>query len=782
MEASGRCHEANRRLGWVVLPLRLALAALCASLLGLPGVAQASPGLRVLHYRGHQLTVPADWPVFDLAEHPAVCVRFDRHAVYLGQPGSEEICPSQPAGRTEAILVQPITTAARGALPAPGLAAADAPQGTEARIIDRGHHLLITVTWNHQPATIARALGVRVVVPASAASTPPAPPARILMGTRERLSSLTTAATSTPGQTYTGQAFDACSTPSGSEMSAWSGAYRAIGVYIGGANMACSQTNLTAHWVSQESAAGWHLVPIYVGLQAPSNYCGCAAISSTSAAGQGRAAARDAVAQAQSVGLGTGNPIYYDMEGYPSGGGTSAAVLSFLGAWTQALHAAGYQSGVYSSDDSGISDLAARYGTGYPEPDDIWAASWDGRASTADASIPTGDWANHQRIHQYAGNLNQTHGGVTINIDSDYVDGATAAAGSRAVGRPPTASAPPLVVGSAIRGQTLTEKHGSWSGNPSAYTYRWERCNGAGQDCAQIAGATGQGYALGAGDLGHTIRVLESAANGAGVSAAISSAATAVVQNPSSYWLFTGYGNVYTSAAALWYGSPASARPSGSFIAGLAPTPDGRGYWLVDPSGHVYSYGDARSLAMSPALSLAHPIVGIVASPTGGYWLYTAYGNVYSTAGTAWYGSPASAQSGDGLITGMASTLDGKGYWLVDSSGHVYRYGDAASLSVAPSVSLAHPILGIVNSPAGGYLLYTAYGNVYTSSGTPWYGSPYAAGAADHAITAMARTADGRGYWLVDSSGRVYHYGDAPSLSMAPALASTHPPIIGIAG
>ena len=99
-------------------------------------------------------------------------------------------------------------------------------------------------------------------------------------------------------------------------MAAWlSSPYRAVGVYLGGANIGlCCQPNLTAAWVSRESAAGWHLIPTYVGLQAPSNSCGCQGIDRGRAAAQGSAAAGDAIAHAASVGLGAGNPIYTDME------------------------------------------------------------------------------------------------------------------------------------------------------------------------------------------------------------------------------------------------------------------------------------------------------------------------------------------------------------------------------------------------------------------------------------------------------------------------------------
>ena len=114
------------------------------------------------------------------------------------------------------------------------------------------------------------------------------------------------------------------------------------------------------------------------------------------------------------------------MEGYTVSTTHSAAVLAFLAGWTAELHAQGYTSGVYSSADSGIVDLVDQVGSGYLEPDDLWVARWNGAQNTVDPNVPAGDWANHQRLHQYSGGLNQTYGGVRLNIDQDYVDGATA--------------------------------------------------------------------------------------------------------------------------------------------------------------------------------------------------------------------------------------------------------------------------------------------------------------------------------------------------------------------
>src|SRR5204862_6533226 len=78
-------------------------------------------------------------------------------------------------------------------------------------------------------------------------------------------------AAATGGSTFTGLGFDTCSAPSSGAMNAWKASpYRAVGIYLGGINSACVQPNLTPTWVGAETAAGWHLIPIYVGLQAPS--------------------------------------------------------------------------------------------------------------------------------------------------------------------------------------------------------------------------------------------------------------------------------------------------------------------------------------------------------------------------------------------------------------------------------------------------------------------------------------------------------------------------------
>ncbi|MFI4991955.1 MAG: hypothetical protein ACHQHO_13725, partial [Solirubrobacterales bacterium] len=94
---------------------------------------------------------------------------------------------------------------------------------------------------------------------------------------------------------------------------------------------------------------------------------------------------------------------------------------------------------------------------------------------------------------------------------------------------PPTNISPPTITGAAEQGLTLTEHHGSWTNEPTSYSYQWRQCDSAGSSCTNISGATSQTYAPVAGDVGHTIRVQETAGNAGGSSEPATSGASAVV-------------------------------------------------------------------------------------------------------------------------------------------------------------------------------------------------------------------------------------------------------------
>jgi hypothetical protein len=239
------------------------------------------------------------------------------------------------------------------------------------------------------------------------------------------------AATQARAGVYTGYAFDACSAPSIASLQAWAASpYRGVGIYIGGANRACKQSNLNVTWVQTTLSLGWSLLPLYVGLQAPCvSESGLAKISTsvTAAATQGRTAADDAAANAESLGLPGGSPIWLDLEGYRLGNATcTKAVQSFVAGWNDELRGQGFVPGVYGSAASTIRDV----GNGGSPPDLVWIANWNGVESVfGDPYVSDSLWPDHQRVHQYKGGHKETYGGVTINIDSSVVDSAVVGGG-----------------------------------------------------------------------------------------------------------------------------------------------------------------------------------------------------------------------------------------------------------------------------------------------------------------------------------------------------------------
>jgi hypothetical protein len=472
---AGQGVQGNHRSGWRGLAVLIGTAvAVALSAIAVPGASAAFPAAaarstRTVTYHGYTVSVPASWPVYNLADDPSRCVLLNQHAVYLGMPGANQDCPARAYGRTEALLIQPSGTAAAagssaqpaivlprdsaalpdstGALPAAARAAVSTSHVI--RIEAPGPGVVVTASYGSDPGAIRKILaGATITGTASAPAVAAAAPAAIAAPTAAR-------AAATPGtnggppelteMTGTGLGFDTCTAPSVATMTDWlASPYRVAGTYLGGSNWACDYGNFSASWVRQVAGEGWKFLPIWVGPQAPcTSLPGVTVIDPAQAAVQGEQEAASAVATAQGFGYGGGTPIYFDMESYNnSNGSCSQAVLDFLGGWTQGLHDAGYLSGVYSSAATGISDLANEYATTYPSPDAVWIADWNLEPVLTDPYVPGSDWAGHQRAHQYTGGHEETWGGSTVDIDSDISDGPVAGA-----------PAPALSGGAAVRAE-----------------------------------------------------------------------------------------------------------------------------------------------------------------------------------------------------------------------------------------------------------------------------------------------------------------------------------------
>ncbi|WP_309227177.1 glycoside hydrolase domain-containing protein [Micromonospora thermarum] len=389
---------------------------------------------RTVSYRGYRLSVPADWQVVDLSTDPHACVRFDRPAVYLGHPGDEPWCPPRLVGRTAGLIVEPIDSVTTERLTADttitgsGTATAGRPVSRDGSIRIAVRDAGVLVSALHTPDTEP---AVRRIL-ASARLDPvarPAPVGDVRTGAKPATVASSTASGPQPG-TYTGRGFDTCTAPSQSTMDAWRNAspYRAIGIYISGSSRSCTQANLTASWVTNQTNNGWHLIPIELDRQAP---CGTRtpkmSYDPTTARSEGAARATSAVSAAQALGIPAGSVVYNDIEHYPSSESCKAAVLSYLSGWTERLHALGYLSGMYSSGSSGVRDLCSAYhDSRYTRVDHLFFAWWNGVADTdAGDYCPDAYYADRQRIHQYTGDSYETWGGVRLYIDRDYLDVST---------------------------------------------------------------------------------------------------------------------------------------------------------------------------------------------------------------------------------------------------------------------------------------------------------------------------------------------------------------------
>jgi hypothetical protein len=97
---------------------------------------------------------------------------------------------------------------------------------------------------------------------------------------------------------------------------------------------------------------------------------------------------------------------------------------------------------------------------------------------------------------------------------------------------PPVNTSPPTITGTTQQGKTLTEHHGSWTNEPTSYSYQWLQCESLGGSCLPIAGATSQTYVATAADVGHTLKVEEIASNAGGPGSPATSPATAQVEPP----------------------------------------------------------------------------------------------------------------------------------------------------------------------------------------------------------------------------------------------------------
>jgi sugar lactone lactonase YvrE len=117
---------------------------------------------------------------------------------------------------------------------------------------------------------------------------------------------------------------------------------------------------------------------------------------------------------------------------------------------------------------------------------------------------------------------------VTATNSGGSTAASSLASGVIPAGAPANTTLPASSPSTPTEGAAETATSGSWTNSPTSYAYQWRRCNGSGEGCTIISGATTSSHTSAAADVGHTLAVEVTAINGNGAASAVS-AATGVV-------------------------------------------------------------------------------------------------------------------------------------------------------------------------------------------------------------------------------------------------------------
>ena len=135
----------------------------------------------------------------------------------------------------------------------------------------------------------------------------------------------------------------------------------------------------------------------------------------------------------------------------------------------------------------------------------------------------------------------------------------------------------PTITGTPQQGEELTEHNGEWTNSPTGYTYKWLQCESLGGGCLpDLRRRRRRTRTPVAGDVGHTIRVEETASNESGPGTPAISEPTAVIK---------------------------SAVPVNTKLPTITGTPqqgkkltEHNGEWTNNPTGYTYKWLAVRKL------------------------------------------------------------------------------------------------------------------------------------------------------------------------------------------
>lgn len=206
-------------------------------------------------------------------------------------------------------------------------------------------------------------------------------------------------------------------------------------------------------------------------------------------------------------------------------------------------------------------------------------------------------------------------------------------------------------------------------------------------------------------------------------------------------------------------------------VIAMRSTPSGNGFYTMDRTGKILTYGDAvhrgqlSRLAQEP---LGQDVVGLALTPGGaGYWILQKDGTVTAFGDAIHHGNAAPGGTIGNGVANFATDIEGhlstNGYWILTANGGVGAfgvpsYGNVTMTGVATDdyyATLRH------TSDAGGYWAVTTGGIVTTRGNAPHYGNgtPYPIDQSQYGLVWDLLAYDDNSYALLHADGSLEGFG-----------------------
>src|SRR3954471_5046486 len=220
------------------------------------------------------------------------------------------------------------------------------------------------------------------------------------------------------------------------------------------------------------------------------------------------------------------------------------------------------------------------------------------------------------------------------------------------------------------------------------------------------------------------------------------------------YAVVDGLGGIHPHGNFVTRGSAAATRISWVMV-GAAGTNNRHGYWMVGADGGVFTYGNARFYGSTGAKHLTQPVNGITPTRSGkGYYLLAWDGGVFSFGDAHFYGSTG-AMHLNRPVNGMARTPHGEGYWPGGGGGGIFSFGNAHFYGSPGNIRLNSPVIGMTPTKSGkGYWMVASDGGVFTFGDAHFYGSLGGAHRSSPTV-GIVPTRSGKGYWMLLANRQV---------------------------